>query len=192
MEHPVNLATERIGFSWKAMSSSWNFVTLSQDAITNVFFAFSANTLHRAHYYTVVKQWQTTTLHCRSCMRSWLALDTWKLEVFALNEPLRIHAAVYFQNSRELTMPNTTREFVERASSSRRVCQSLNMVNMGSNGARIIPGKFTWIYRIWEIVLNYLQDLQLSITCRFVRVCSRENNTFYTKLSLFRLHNFVT
>lgn len=128
MEHPVNLATERIGFSWKAMSSSWNFVTLSQDAITNVFFAFSANTLHRAHYYTVVKQWQTTTLHCRSCVRSWLALDTWKLEVFALNEPLRIHAAVYFQNSRELTMPNTTREFVERASSSRRVCQSLNMV----------------------------------------------------------------
>lgn len=128
LEHPVNFATERIGFSWKAMSSSWNFVTLSQDAITNVFFAFSANTWHRAHYYTVVKQWQTTTLHCRSCVRSWLALDTWKLEVFALNEPLRIHAAVYFQNSRELTMPNTTREFVERTSSSRRVCQSLNMV----------------------------------------------------------------
>lgn len=193
LEHPVNFATERIGFSWKAMSSSWNFVTLSQDAITNVFFAFSANTWHRAHYYTVVKQWQTTTLHCRSCVRSWLALDTWKLEVFALNEPLRIHAAVYFQNSRELTMPNTTREFVERTSSSRRVCQSLNMVYGIERSAN----------NTWQIHLDlpHLRDrleLLTGLTTVYylqtdlVRVCSRENNTFYTKLSLFQFHNFVT
>lgn len=175
------------------MSSSWNFVTLSQDAITNVFFAFSANTWHRAHYYTVVKQWQTTTLHCRSCVRSWLALDTWKLEVFALNEPLRIHAAVYFQNSRELTMPNTTREFVERTSSSRRVCQSLNMVYGIERSAN----------NTWQIHLDlpHLRDRLELLTGRttvyylqtdLVRVCSRENNTFYTKLSLFQFHNFVT
>lgn len=108
-----------INFSGKTTGSSRKFssLTLSQDVITDAFFAFSANTGIKLITIQFSQASQTMTLQPRSCVRSWLALDTWKLEVLALNEPLRIHVT----SCTFKTAEHDSQEFVEGTSSSRNV-----------------------------------------------------------------------